>query len=135
MPDETPVQIARIEENLKAILQGMAEIKCSIEHSNSTSADAIARASLAHQTAEDVKTTVSTAFRRIDEVRDESKKLQDFAAQLTGGFKAAAFIFGFFQVLIMALVIWSVSTIADLRENKAVINYRIQILEGQNAKH
>jgi hypothetical protein len=131
MPDETPVQIARIEENLKAILQGMADIKSSIEHSNSTSAEAIARASLAHQTAEAVK----TVFVRIDEVRDQSKKLQDFASQLTGGFKAAAFIFGFFQVLIMSLVIWSVSTIADLRENKAVINYRIQILEGQNAKH
>ena len=129
MPETTETRLARMEEILKAVLTNTAEMKSSIECSAAASSEAIAKAALAQQNAEDAKRTVQTAFTRIDEGRNERASLNEFANQLKGAGKAAATIIGFFQVLIMAMIIWMVSSVSTLRENRAVLEFRVNQLE------
>ena len=131
MPETTETKLARMEEILKAVLLNTAEMKASIECSSASASEAVAKAALAQQNAEDATRTVQTAFTRIDEGRNERAQLTEFANQLKGAGKAAVTIVGFFQVLIMAMVIWSVSSIATLRENRAVLEFRVQQLEAK----
>lgn len=129
MPETTETKLARMEEILKAVLLNTAEMKASIECSSASASEAVAKAALAQQNAEDAKRTVQTAFTRIDEGRSERAQLTEFANQLKGAGKAAVAIVGFFQVLIMAMVIWLVSSVSTLRESRAVLEYRVQQLE------
>lgn len=129
MPETTETKLARMEEILKAVLLNTAEMKASIECSSASASEAIAKAALAQQNAEDAKHTVQTAFTRIDEGRTERAQLTEFANQLKGAGKSAAMIVGFFQVLFMTLLIWLFSSVSALRESRAVLEYRVQQLE------
>ena len=129
MPETTETKLARMEEILKAVLTNTAEMKASIECSSASASEAIAKAALAQQNAEDAKHTVQTAFTRIDEGRTERAQLTEFANQLKGAGKSAAMIVGFFQVLFMTLLIWLFSSVSALRESRAVLEYRVQQLE------
>ena len=129
MPETTETKLARMEEILKAVLLNTAEMKASIECSSASASEAIAKAALAQQNAEDAKHTVQTAFTRIDEGRTERAQLTEFANQLKGAGKSAAMIVGFFQVLFMTLLIWLFSSVSTLRESRAVLDYRVQQLE------
>ena len=129
MPETTETKLARMEEILKAVLTNTAEMKSSIECSAAASSEAIAKAALAQQNAEDAKRTVQTAFTRIDEGRTERTQLTEFANQLKGAGKSAAIIISFFQVLFMTLLIWLFSSVSTLRESRAVLEYRVQQLE------
>lgn len=129
MPETTETKLARMEEILKAVLTNTAEMKASIECSSASASEAVAKAALAQQNAEDAKRSVQTVFTRIDEGRLERADLTQFTNQLKGAGKAAVFIFGLFQVLFMALVIWLFSSVSTLRESKAVLDFRIQQLE------
>lgn len=129
MPETTETRLARMEEILKTVLLNTAELKNTIDAQVSSAAEASSRVSLAQQTAEDAKKTVATVFTRIDEGRDERKSLGEFVSQLKGAGKAAVFIFGLFQTLFMALLIWLFSTVSTLRETRAVLEYRVNQLE------
>lgn len=129
MPETTETRLARMEEILKTVLLNTAELKSTIECHASASAEADRKAALAQQTAEDAKKTVATVFTRIDEGRDERKSLTEFVSQMKGAGKAAVFIFGLFQTLFMALMIWLFSTVSTLRETRAVLEYRVNQLE------
>ena len=131
MPETTETKLARMEEILKAVLANTAEMKASIECSSAASSDAISKATLAQQNAEDAKRSVQTVFTRIDEGRTERVALTEFTNQLKGAGKAGITIIGFFQVLIMALVIWVVSSVSQLRESRAVLEYRVQQMEAK----
>ena len=129
MPESPETQLARMDENIKNLLKSFEEVKTSITTSNSTSAEAHARASLAESKADDAKSFCETAFQRIDEAREERKVLTDFVSQLKGAGKAAVTIFGLFQALFVAIMIWLFSTVSTLRENRAILEYRVNQLE------
>lgn len=131
MPETTETRLARMEEILKAVLNNTAEMKSSIDCSSAASSEAIAKAALAQQNAEDAKKSVQTVFTRIDEGRTERVALTEFTNQLKGAGKAAVFIIGFFQALFMALMIWLFSTVSTLRETRAVLDFRVNQLESK----
>lgn len=126
---ETQVALARMDENVKALLTTTAEIKQMVEKVSSDSATAQVVAAEANRNAEEAKRNAATAFTRIDEARNERQELVQFAAQLKGAGKAATIVFGLLQTLVMALVLWLFSSVSSLRETKAVLEYRLQTVE------
>ena len=136
LPDDmkSEIALARMDENVKSILATVEQIKTSVEKAQCASSDATARATAAAQTAEEAKRIVDTAFVRIDEARDERQELVRFSEQLKGAGKSAVFIFGLFQALFMALLIWLFSSVSTLRETKAVLEFRVQQLETSRPK-
>ena len=126
---ETQVALARMDENVKALLTTTAEIKQMVEKVSSDSATAQLAAADACRIASEAKQNVATAFIRIDEARTERQELVQFAAQLNGAGKATMIVFGLMQTLVMALVLWLFSSVSSLRETKAVLEYRLQTVE------
>lgn len=126
---ETQVALARMDENVKALLTTTAEIKQMVEKVQSDSASAKVIADEACRIADEAKRNVATAFTRIDEARNERQELVQFAAQLKGAGKATMIVFGLMQTLVMALVLWLFSSVSSLRETKAVLEYRLQTVE------
>ena len=126
---ETRVTLAKMGESLQHLAAGIEEIKESVKSAACASSDAVSKSSMAMQKAEAALNTTTTVFARIDEGRNERASLTEFTNQLKGAGKAATLVFGLLQAIFMALMIWVLSSVSTLRENRAVLDFRIQQLE------
>jgi hypothetical protein len=122
------VALARMETQLTGIAKSIDEVKLSSTEALSKSRDALQASTSAEQKA-------NTLFTRIDEAREERNSLIGFQEQAKGFLKAIAFGVGVIQAIFVAFLIWLVSSVAGLREQKGVLDYRLQQVELRNAKN
>lgn len=122
------VALARMETQLTGIAKSIDEVKLSSTEALSKSRDALQASTSAEQKA-------NTLFTRIDEAREERNSLMGFQEQAKGFLKAIAFGVGVIQAIFVAFLIWLVSSVAGLREQKGVLDYRLQQVELRNAKN
>ncbi len=80
-------------------------------------------------TLENLVENVGTLFKKIDEDRAERAGIVSFQEQTKGFLKAITFGISITQAVVLAFMIWLISSVSMLREKNSVLEYRIQQVE------
>lgn len=71
----------------------------------------------------------------VTDIHDGQKKLQEEVQEARGGMKAALWFLAIIQSVGTALLLWLFTSVLDLREHRAVVDFRLSKMEVVDAKN
>ena len=136
MPESFEVVAARLEETMKAVTTGMDEVKASVGQLTESVKEVTAVAQKASYEAKSSQESMATMWSRIDAQKETVESLVAFTEQIRGAGKAVLIVLSMTQGILIMLLVWLFSSVAAIREQKAVVEYRLlQIEKVQGAEH